>query len=273
MTKNILVTGASRGIGEQTALALAHALPSDENNEVINYGFQPAKPIITYLKHGERALQVASVIQRSRTDLDLNPLVFQMDITNPNSVVGLSRKLAPDYLNLDGAVFNVAGGLEGEGNDAVFSEDINHYGQVTLLGALGSVLKDEAVITFVQSHWGHLAGEVPPPPFEGYGTYVAEPKQRGEKALRERVERLADRGILFKVVTGGIVEDTPVGRRGIRNFPEWTARQRGIGNVIKAKEMGLAIARTVMSRESDPVVWVGADEATFRALSKELEGE
>lgn len=267
MAKNILVTGASRGIGEQSVYALTHTMKPEEDGATIDFEFEPTDVVMTYLKYRDRAEKIAAAARESGQQV----VVAQMDITNPYSVVDFARSLKGQGIELDGAVFNVAGGLEGDGDDLAFSERINHFGQVMLLGALEPVLAEGPVITGVQSHWGELADEVQPPPFEGYGTFVAEPKQRGERSLKQQVESIE--GAVFNVVTGGIVEDTPVGRRGLRNFPEWGARQRAIGNVIKARDMGIANARAVTNPDSDSVVWVGATEADFRALSQELKAE
>lgn len=249
----VIVFGASRGIGEQAAYALTHALPE---SDVLTYGFEPVDIALTYLKHQDRADKVAERIREGGRSAQ----VVQMDIMSRSSIkkaVGALEDLAP----FRGAAFNIAAGLEDGGGNPVLSEGVNHYGQVALLDELAPYLEDEAVIAYSQSDWGHLHGQVHPPPIGGgrYGEDVAGPKKRGENALRDRISgKFSDRGFAFKVVTGGIVDDTPVGRRATRNAPEWTAKQNEIGNVIKAKGMGIIIAQTIMKPGEEPVVSVGA---------------
>ncbi len=224
-----LVTGASRGIGAATALALA-----EHGNDVV----------ITYRNKAARANEVASEITRR----GVSALAVGCDITQSEDVDRLFATLAEWSGHLNLLVLNAAGGLERDlvADDPQYPMRINRDAQLALLdGALPLLLEGSTVI-YVTSHWAHLHGQVDYMP--GYAP-VASTKHAGEQALRARQQELAERGIRLLVVTGDLIEGTIMAKMMERRAPGLSEERRQesqSGQLPSVTEMGEAIASAAM---------------------------
>src|SRR5437588_12395580 len=138
-----LVTGASRGIGAATALALAE------------HGYDV---VITYRNKAARANEVASEITRC----GVRALAVGCDITQPEDVDRLFATLREWSGRLDLLVLNAAGGLERDlvAADPDYPMRINRDAQLALVDAAPTLIPDGGTVIYVTSHWAHLHGQV-----------------------------------------------------------------------------------------------------------------
>ncbi len=218
-----LVTGASRGIGAEAALALA------------DRGYDVA---ITYRNKAARANDVVAAIQERQVE----GLVLQCDMTERKDVNRLFTTLQNWRGYLDLLVLNASGGLEREQLtlDPDYPMRINRDAQINLLNGALPLLRAGSTVVFVTSHWAHLYGKVQQMP--SY-TPIAETKYAGEQALRARQQELADHGIRLLVVTGDLIAGTITPKLLERNSPGLIEQRRNmLGDLPTVAEMGEAIA-------------------------------
>ncbi len=244
-----LVTGASRGIGAATALALAE------------HGYDV---VITYRNKAARANEVASEITRR----GVSALAVGCDITQSEDVDRLFATLGEWSGRLNLLVLNAAGGLERDlvAADPHYPMRINRDAQLALLdGALPLMLEGSTVI-YVTSHWAHLHGQVDYMP--AYAP-VASTKHAGEQALRARQQDLAKRDIRLLVVTGDLIEGTIMAKMMERRAPglgEERRQESRSGQLPSVTEMGEAIANAAMdtTMPGGSTVVVGGALDTFK---------
>ena len=203
-----LVTGGSRGIGAETAVALA-----ERGYDVF----------ITYRNKAARAREVVARIEA--TGRRANALAS--DITAPEEPARLLRAVA-DWGDgqLDLLVLNASGGLERElvAADPRYPQRINRDAQVALVEAALPIMPAGSSIVFVTSHWAHLYGQVEQlPAYEA----VASSKHAGEVALRARQEAFTAAGIRLLVVTGDLIEGTITPKLLERVTPGLAGSRRG----------------------------------------------
>ncbi len=218
-----LVTGASRGIGAEAALALA------------DRGYDVA---ITYRNKAARANDVVAAIQERKVE----GLALQCDMTERKDVNRLFTTLQNWRGYLDLLVLNASGGLEREQLtlDPDYPMRINRDAQINLLNGALPLLRAGSTVVFVTSHWAHLYGKVQQMP--SY-TPIAETKYAGEQALRARQQELADHGIRLLVVTGDLIAGTITPKLLERNSPGLIEQRRNmLGDLPTVAEMGEAIA-------------------------------
>jgi NAD(P)-dependent dehydrogenase (short-subunit alcohol dehydrogenase family) len=180
-----LITGASRGIGADTAVKLAQR------------GFDVA---LNYRNKGPRAEQVAARIHA----LGGRAVLAQADITNEDEVAAMMRLVEREFGQLDALILNASGGLEA-GKAADYAMTLNLTAQMSVAKSATGVLRPGSRIVFVTSHWAHFYGNKPVmPAYEA----VAKSKRAGEEALREYSSKLVERGISLIVVSGDAIEGT-----------------------------------------------------------------
>ena len=216
-----LVTGASRGIGAETALALAQC------------GYDVA---ITYRNKAARAEEVKVAVEQ----YDVEGLTIQCDVTQRKDLRKLFMMLHEWRGYLDLLVLNASGGLERDQTDPDYPAHINRDAQVALLNGAMPLLRAGSTVVFVTSHWAHLYGKV-----EQIPSYmpIAETKYAGEQALRSRQTELTERGIRLLIVTGDLVEGTITPKLLQRNAPGLIKQRRDLlGDLPTAADMGEAIA-------------------------------
>lgn len=219
-----LITGGSRGVGAETALALA----GRGYDVVITYrnkAARAAKVVTAIEEHGARALALAS------------------DITIGADRAQLVAEIADWAGGLDLLVLNASGGMERDllAADPDYPMHLNRDAQVAMLDAARPLLGAGSTVVFVTSHWAHAYGRVEQlPDYEP----IARSKHAGEVALRERQDALAAAGIRLLVVTGDIIEGTITAALLERRSPGLADDRRDrAGDLPTTAEMGEAIAR------------------------------
>lgn len=230
-----LVTGGSRGIGAETALAFAE------------HGYDVA---LTYRNKAARAQEVAAAI----TQMGREARELPCDITHADEVAHLFQEVSEWRGHLDILVLNASGGMERElvAADPGYAMHINRDAQLALVNAALPLLHPGGTIVFVTSHWAHLYGQMQQlPAYEP----VAESKYAGEQALRALQPDLHDCSLRLLVVTGDLIEGTITPKLLERGAPGLIERRRATqGALPTAREMGQAIAQAAL----DPVLASGA---------------
>ncbi len=236
-----LITGGSRGIGAETALALAE------------HGYDIA---ITYRNKAIRAQDVVTAVMQR----NVRGLALACDMTHSNEGVSFFQKLMQWTDHLDVVVLNASGGMERElvVADPQYPMHLNRDAQLHFVDAALPLMRQGGVIVFVTSHWAHLYGQMEQlPAYEP----IAESKYAGEQALRARQDEFAASGIRLIVVTGDLVEGTITPKLLERTAPGLLARQRASkGALPTAQEMGGQIAQAAMKTDlpSGSTVVVGS---------------
>lgn len=218
-----LITGASRGIGAATALALAAR------------GYDV---VITYRNKAGRA----EAVRQAAEQHGARALALECDLTRRGDIENLVSRIQACAEHIDVLVLNASGGLERAlvAADPAYPWRINHDAQLALVDASLPLLQPGGAVVFVTSHWAHLYGQVEQlPSYEA----VAESKWAGEQALRSRQSDLERRGIRLLVVTGDLVEGTITPKLLERATPGVAAERRDIlGALPSTDSMGQAIA-------------------------------
>ncbi|HMA37317.1 MAG TPA: SDR family oxidoreductase, partial [Chloroflexia bacterium] len=140
--KVALITGASRGIGAATALALAA---------------QGADLVLNYRSKAGRAEKVAAAAQAH----GVRALPVAADLTVRDDVRALVARTQQAFGRLDVLVLNASGGLEKEQTAANpdYAMLLNRDAQVWTLAEALSALHAGGRIVFVTSHWAHFYGQ------------------------------------------------------------------------------------------------------------------
>lgn len=236
-----LITGASRGIGAETALALAEA------------GYDI---VLTYRNKAARAEEVAANIARGGQQA----LPLACDITWTEDVARMLEQVRQWADHLDILVLNASGGME---RDLVAARPdypmlINRDAQLALVNGALPLLRPGGVIVFVTSHWAHLYGQIQQiPAYEP----VAKSKYAGEQAVRALQPALAARDIRLVVVTGDLIEGTITPKLLERTAPGLISQRRSTqGDLPTAREMGRTIANAALDSTlaSGSTVVIGA---------------
>ena len=222
-----LVTGGSRGIGAETAIALAHS------------GYDVA---LTYRNKAARAAEVAAAI----TSQGREAIALCCDITKADDVAHLFQEIGQWKGYLDLLVLNASGGLERDlvAADPDYPMHINRDAQLRLVYAALSLLRPGGVIVFVTSHWAHLYGKMQQlPAYEP----VAESKFAGEQALRTLQPELDASGLRLLVVTGDLIEGTITPKLLERTAPGLIEYRRTMhGALPTAHDMAQEIVQAVL---------------------------
>jgi NAD(P)-dependent dehydrogenase (short-subunit alcohol dehydrogenase family) len=245
-----LVSGGSRGIGAETALALAE------------HGYDVA---LTYRNKAARAEGVATAITR----LGREALTCCCDITHADDVARLFQQIGQWRAHLDMLVLNASGGMERDlvAADSDYPMHINRDAQLALVKAAKPLLLPGGVIVFVTSHWAHLYGRIAQLP--AYET-VAASKHAGELALRALQSAFDALGVRLLVVTGDLVEGTITPKLLERTAPGLIDQRRTTqGALPTAYEMGRTIVQAALNPTlaSGTTIVVGAPLASM--LSRE----
>lgn len=223
-----LVTGGSRGIGAETALALA------------DHGYDVA---LTYRNKAARAQEVVAAITRQ----DREALALCCDITHADEVARLFQQVGQWSAHLNILVLNASGGMERDivAADPEYPMHINRDAQLALVKAALPLLRPGGVIVFVTSHWAHLYGKMRQlPAYEP----VAESKYAGEQALRALQSDLDAIGVRLLVVTGDLIEGTITPRLLERGAPGLIERRRTTqGALPTARDMGREIVHAALN--------------------------
>jgi NAD(P)-dependent dehydrogenase (short-subunit alcohol dehydrogenase family) len=228
--KVALITGGSRGIGAETALALA------------DHGYNVA---LTYRNKAARAQDVVAAV----TQHNVRGLALACDMTHSSEIASLFQRLKQWTDHLDVVVLNASGGLERDlvAADPHYPMHINRDAQLQFTDAALPLVPQGGVIVFVTSHWAHLYGRTEQlPAYEP----IAESKHAGEQALRSRQDEFAARGVRLVVVTGDLIEGTITPKLLERTAPGLLDQRRTTkGALPTAAEMGREIALAAMNTD------------------------
>lgn len=236
--KTILVTGASRGVGARTALAL---------------GSRGHHVVVTYREKRKRAELLAGEIVAAGG----SAAVIGADLTVASEVSGLIDEVRSSSGRLDALVLNASGGLE-KAADADYPMVINRDAQLRLLESTLPLLHSGARVVFVTSHQAHFVDtrEVP----RDYWP-VAVSKRAGENAIRDRQAELAGAGIGLSVVSGDMIEGTMIVRLLERRNPAAVGARRDIAPLPTVEEFAAAVAdEALRTGATTRTVFVGGSD-------------
>ena len=239
MSKVILVTGASRGVGAEIATQLA----GPHHHVVVNYR--------------EKAKRADSVVDAIRS-AGGEASVVQADVTDEQAVVAMLAEIGGRFGGLDVLVLNASGGLE-PGADAGYPMRLNRDAQVRLARLALAMMTEGGRIVFVTSHLAHFHESTPI--LTDY-VPVATSKRAGEKALRDMLPIFEAAGITFVVVSGDMIEGSTMVRLFERRDPEVVAARRLAGDGLpSATEFAGAIVRaTHEPHRSGDTIYVGGTD-------------
>lgn len=223
-----LVTGGSRGIGAETAMALA------------GHGYDVA---LTYRNKAARAQEVAAAI----TQQGREALALCCDITHTDNVRHLFQQVGQWRTHLNILVLNASGGMEKDlvAADPDYPMHINRDAQLALVKMALPLLRSGGTIVFVTSHWAHLYGKMQQlPAYEP----VAASKHAGEQALRALQPDLDALGLRLLVVTGDLIEGTITPKLLERTAPGLIEHRRNTqGALPTARDMGREIVQAALN--------------------------
>lgn len=239
MTGVVLVTGASRGVGAETAMQLANS----QRHVVVNYR--------------EKANRAADVVEAVRAAGGTAEAV-KADITDEQAVGAMLADIAERFGRLDVLVLNASGGLE-PGADPDYPMRLNCDAQVRLARLALPLMRAGGRIVFVTSHLAHFYGRNPVP--TDY-LPIAVSKQAGENALRAELPAFDTAGVTLVVVSGDMVSDSTMVRLFERRDPDAVAARRAAsGGLPSTAELAAAIVRSVDEpHRNGDTVYVGGQD-------------
>ncbi len=217
--KTILVTGASRGVGAETARILA----ARGHHVVINYREKRRRAenlVAEIVTAGGSASAIAA------------------DLTDAPAITAMIDQIASCGGFLDAIVLNASGGLE-RGADADYPLAINRDAQLRALDASLPLMGPGSRVVYVTSHQAHFVGTRAAP--DDY-LPVALSKRAGEDAVRARHGELAAHGVGLSVVSGDMIEGTMIVRLLHRRNPGAVDERRHLGPLPTVTEFAAAVA-------------------------------
>lgn len=240
MARIVVVTGASRGIGAETARVLA----ARGDHVVVNYR-----------EKRKRAETIAAEIMAAGGSAS----IAGADIADPDGAARFIDAVVTEFGRLDVLVLNASGGLE---RDAApdYAMRLNRDAQTRLARLALPHLPRGGRIVFVTSHQAHFSPTRPVP--AGYEP-IAASKRAGEDALRAMIPEFDSRGIGFTVVSGDMIDGTIIVRLLERRDPEAVTARRDHGALPTVEEFATAVAdaTTVVGPAGHTVYVGGADFA------------
>jgi 3-oxoacyl-[acyl-carrier protein] reductase len=234
----ILITGASRGIGAEVAIQLAH----DERRIVVNYR-----------EKARRANDVVEAVRAAGGDA----LAVQADLCDEPAVEAMLDGIKRRFGRLDVLVLNASGGME-HGADAGYAMRLNCDAQVRLAQRALPLMPHGGRIVFVTSHQAHFHDRKPVP--VDYRD-VAVSKRAGETALREMRSAFEANGIALVVVSGDMIDGTITVGLLERRDPDAVAARRAAGRLPSIPEFAGAVVRATQEPDRDgQTIYVGGQD-------------
>ncbi|MFH5207340.1 SDR family oxidoreductase [Antrihabitans sp. NCIMB 15449] len=222
LTRVVLVTGASRGIGAETARQL---------------GKSGAHVLVNFREKRKRAQAVVDEIVAAGGTAS----VIGGDLSIPGDASALIATIREDFGRLDALVLNASGGLERDA-DPGYAMRLNRDAQVSLVELALPLMPAGGRIVFVTSHQSHFYGHKPvPADYEP----IAASKRAGEDALRALMPRFESLGIGFSVVSGDMIDGTIIVRLLERRDPSAVDSRRDHGPLPTIEEFAGVVADAV----------------------------
>jgi 3-oxoacyl-[acyl-carrier protein] reductase len=233
-----LVTGASRGIGAETARQLAA---------------QGVHVAINYREKRRRAETVVDEIVAAGGGAS----TFGADLVDVDETAAMIAAIGDRFGRLDALVLNASGGLERDA-DAGYAMRLNRDAQVRLTRLAVPIMGAGSRIVFVTSHQSHFQGRKPvPAEYEP----IAASKRAGEDALRAMIPELDERGIGLRVVSGDMIDATIIVRLLERRNPDAVAARRHHGDLPTIAQFAAAIVDAIDEPvESGHTFYVGGSD-------------
>ncbi len=217
--KTALITGASRGIGAETAILLARL---------------GARVAVNYRSRAPRADKIVAKIVEAGGEA----FAVQADITDADAVAEMISQVKSLWGHLDLLFLNASGGMEKDVPED-YALMLNRDAQVNTLTAARSVMSAGSRVIFVTSHQAHFIDTA-----ETLPEYrpVAESKRAGEDALRALIPFLNADGIDFVVVSGDMIVGTATATLLNRINPgALAAREADVGRLYSVEEFAAEV--------------------------------
>nr|WP_043736343.1 SDR family oxidoreductase [Nocardia asiatica] len=234
----VLITGASRGIGAETARVLA----ARGDHVVINYR-----------EKAKRAETLAESIRRTGGSAS----TAGADIAGADAAGALIAQVVAEFGRLDVLVLNASGGLERNARPG-YAMALNRDAQERLVRLALPHMPSGARIVFVTSHQAHFHGRKPvPADYEP----IAASKRAGEDVLRAMIPELTGRGVALHVVSGDMIDGTIIVQLLERRNPDAVAARRDQGALPTVTEFATAVAQATTA-PADPghTTYVGGQD-------------
>ncbi|NKY26486.1 SDR family oxidoreductase [Nocardia gamkensis] len=234
----VLITGASRGIGAETARVLA----ARGDHVVINYR-----------EKAKRADALAEAIRQAGGSAS----TAGADIADADSAGALVAGVVEEFGRLDVLILNASGGLERNASPG-YAMALNRDAQERLVRLALPHMPSGSRIVFVTSHQAHFHGRKPvPADYEP----IAASKRAGEDALRAMIPELSAEGIALHVVSGDMIDGTIIVQLLERRNPDAVAARRDQGTLPTVAEFATAVAlATAASAESGHTTYIGGQD-------------
>lgn len=234
-----LVTGASRGIGAETARLLA------------TRGYHV---VVNYREKRSRALKIVeSIVEKGGSASAIGA-----DVTVASEVEAMVDQIRVEHAGLDALVLNASGGLElGAGPE--YPMLVNHDAQVALIDATLPLMSRGSRLVFVTSHQAHFVASRDVP-----ADYlpIAQSKRAGEDSIRARQDELSARGVALSVVSGDMIDGTIIVRLLERRDREAVDARRELSGLPSIADFADAIANEADCRATtvSRTVFVGGSD-------------
>ncbi|HXS62012.1 MAG TPA: SDR family oxidoreductase [Streptosporangiaceae bacterium] len=236
----VLITGASRGIGAETARQLSK---------------QPGGRIaVNYREKQRRADRVVADIVSGGGEA----IAVQADLTRPAEVSQMLATIKTEWGRIDRLILNASGGMERD-VDPGYALRLNRDAQVNLVSGALELMPAGSRIVFVTSHQAHFHGDQPS--ISAYEP-VALSKRAGEDALRARIPELTERSVDLVIVSGDMIEGTTTVMLLERAVPGIVDTRRDqVGDIPTVEEFAAAVASAaVTAHPTGHTIYVGGGD-------------
>lgn len=215
----VVVTGASRGVGAETAVAL---------------GARGHDVVVNYREKERRAEKVCELVREAGG----RAIAVGADVTDGSGPSTILDAAVAEFGRVDALILNASGGLE-LGADEGYAMRLNRDAQLAAAKAAAERMEPGGRIVFVTSHQAHFSETHAVP--DGYEP-IAASKLAGERALREFA---TEAGLDLRVVSGDMIEGTIIVRLLERRDPAAVEARRAAGPLPTVAEFAAAIAGAV----------------------------